>query len=58
MKVPQDIAQDFKTDSWEFQRYENSFNEAVIRPLDKKNPKVAELEPLFIAAYNHVTGIK
>lgn len=57
-KLPEDIARNFKGQQWEFQRYDHSFDEALIRPLKPESPDIAELMPLFIEAYKHVSGRK
>lgn len=58
VKVPQETAQNFKSDNWEFQHYDNDFKEAIIRPLDRKNADIAELSSLLNAAYHHASGTR
>ena len=57
-KLPESIAKPFKGKHWEFQRYENSFDEALFRPLKQENSEIEELSPLFKSAYEGVTGKK
>jgi hypothetical protein len=57
-KLPEDVAQGFKGQHWEFQRYDDSFHEAVFRPLQPDAHDIQELEPLFVQAYKHVFGSK
>ena len=58
LKVPESKAITFKGKCWEFQRYDNSFNEALFRPLKAEHSELGELEPLFKSAYEGVTGKK
>ncbi|RKY57475.1 MAG: hypothetical protein DRP95_06960 [Candidatus Latescibacterota bacterium] len=58
LKLPEDVAKAFKGKLWEFQRYDNSFHEAVFRPLNPDLPDISEMEPLFIEAYQYVSGRK
>ncbi len=55
-KLPEEVAKGFEGQSWEFQRYDSSFHEAVFRPLMPDSPDIAELEPLFVEAYQYVSG--
>jgi len=55
-KLPEDVAKSFEGQLWEFQRYDRSFHEAVFRPLMPDSPDIAELESLFIKAYQYVSG--
>lgn len=55
-KLPKDLVIGFKGENWEFQTYDETFGEAVFRPL-KKTPDVRELEHFFVEAYKRVTGI-
>ena len=56
LKLPPGVADEFKEEHWEFQRYSRHFNEVVLRPLHPDSPKVDELEPLLVKAYKHVSG--
>lgn len=55
-KLPKDLAIGFKGQDWEFQTYDDTFGEAIFRPL-KKSPDIQELEHFFVESYKHVTGI-
>lgn len=55
-KLPKDLATGFKSKDWEFQTYDDSFGEAIFRPL-KKSPDIQEIEHFFVEAYKKVTGI-
>jgi len=55
-KLPEELARGFKGEYWEFQRYDGSFHEAVFRPLKSDSPDISELRPLFIEAYQYVSG--
>jgi len=56
-KLPKEVAIGFKGKNWEFQSYDNSFGEAVFRPLKPKSPDIQEVEHFYISAYKKVTGI-
>ena len=55
-KIPDGIVEKHDFKSWEFQRYDSGFKEVVIRPKDRDSFDVSELEPLFIAAFKHISG--
>lgn len=57
-KLPEDAATDFRGEQWEFQSYDATFKEATFRPLQPDAASIAELEPLFVAAYKHISGSK
>lgn len=42
--------------TWEFQRYDAGFKEAVFRPLDRDVANLMELEEMLVAAYKHISG--
>lgn len=56
LKLSEDVARGFKGQLWEFQRYDSSFHEAVFRPVKLDSTDITELEPLFISAYQYVSG--
>lgn len=56
-KVPKEMAVDFKGQDWEFQTYDDTFGEAIFRPLKPQSPNIAEMERFFVAAYKRVSGI-
>lgn len=58
LKIPKEEAKNFKGTSWEFQAYDESFGEAIFRPLKPTNSDIRELEYLFIEAFKRVSGAK
>lgn len=50
-KISEKDALAFKSDNWEFQRYDNSFNEAIFKAKDPKKAIVKELDYIFRIAY-------
>lgn len=58
VKVPAQEAQSFKGKDWVFQAYDDTFHEAVFKPLNPTSPDVSEMEPYFVAAYERVSGSK
>lgn len=57
-KVSEALAKSFKGNLWEFQRYDNSFNEALFRTSKPNVSSVEELITLFKAAYEGATRKK
>ena len=57
-KMPKEEAQAFKSNNWEFQRFDNNFHEASFRPLQLDYPHIEELKPLLLQAYKYVSGRK
>ena len=55
-KLPEATAAAFQGEQWEFQSYDATFNEATFRPLRPDSVSIGELEPLFVAAYKHISG--
>jgi hypothetical protein len=55
-KLPEDVARAFEGEQWEFQNYDSTFKEATFRPLQPESADIKELEPLFVAAYRHISG--
>jgi long-subunit fatty acid transport protein len=58
LKLPREVAERFQGQDWEFQNYDQTFHNAIIRPLHPEAPDIKELEPLFIEAYRHISGTK
>lgn len=58
LKLPEDAAQGFEGEHWQFQRYDQTFHEAVFRPLQPGSPDIKELEPLFVQAYKYISGTR
>jgi hypothetical protein len=56
LKLPEETAKAFQGQQWEFQRYDQSFHEAVFRPLKPEAPDITEMEPLFAQAYQYISG--
>jgi hypothetical protein len=56
-KISKDTAADFKGKVWEFQTYDDTFSQAIFRPLKPQSADIAELENFFVAAYKRVSGI-
>jgi hypothetical protein len=57
-KLPEGFADGFEDEHWEFQRYDRDFKEALIRPKERGNAPVANLEHFLVSAYKHVSGMK
>lgn len=55
LKLPKDVGQDLQSEHWQYQRYSNSWNLSVFRPLKPEAPHTEELEPLLEQAYRHVS---
>jgi hypothetical protein len=55
IKVPEAAARKFKTESWELQRYDTGWKQAVLRKTSSK-ASADELEPLLVNAYEHIRG--
>jgi len=56
LKLPELAADGFKGEHWEFQRYDISFHQAILRPLQSDSPKIGRLKPLLVQAYKYVSG--
>lgn len=56
-KLPEEVAKSFTGQHWEFQSYDKQFREAVFKPLQPEAPDISEIEPLFVEAYRHVSGL-
>lgn len=56
LKLPELAADGFKGEHWEFQRYDSSFRQAILRPLKPESPQIGELSPLLVQAYKYVSG--
>ncbi|HOD52347.1 MAG TPA: hypothetical protein PLJ71_22010 [Candidatus Hydrogenedentes bacterium] len=55
IKIPEKTAKTFKAKNWEFQRYDKSFNQAILKPVSK-HASARELEALLIQAFENVQG--
>jgi hypothetical protein len=58
LKLPRQVAERFQGQAWEFQNYDQTFHNAIFRPLHPETPDIKELEPLFIEAYKYISGTK
>jgi len=58
MKIPEELAKEFKGKFWEFQRFRDRWGNAVFRPIDPDNANATELEPILLAAYKNISGAK
>ena len=50
-KISEKDATEFKSENWEFQRYDSSFNEALFKAKNPSKANVKELDLLFKKAY-------
>lgn len=57
-KLPKAAAQAFRGQYWEYQGYDETFKQAVFKPLQPDKPDIQELEPLFETAYQTISGRK
>lgn len=55
-KLPKESAAGYKGKDWEFQSYDESFGEAIFKPLKPKSPNIQELEHFFVEVYRRVSG--
>lgn len=56
MKIPKDVAQNFKGEDWEYQRYDEVFHNALFKPKSGTFPGIKEIEELLVIAYNRISG--
>jgi len=57
IKIPKDLAENFKGNNWEFQRYDNQFNNALFKTKSGKFEDVEEMKELLIFAYKRISGV-
>lgn len=55
-KISEKIAKEYKGQNWEFQRYDNSFNEAIFKYKGSSELSIDELDKLFKLAYEGSSG--
>ena len=55
-KIDESVAKEFKGSHWEFQRYDNSFSEALFRPKNPSSLQISDLEHLLKIAYEGKIG--
>ena len=58
LKIPEEVAKNYKSQKWAYQRYDKSFNDAIFRTLSGNYENIDELKDLLILAYKHVSGIE
>ncbi|MDI9546666.1 MAG: hypothetical protein QM346_03595, partial [Chloroflexota bacterium] len=56
LKLPNEAAQGFQGQHWEFQSYDSGFKEVIFRPLTPDHSEIGEVEDLLVAAYQTVSG--
>lgn len=56
LKLSEEQMMGFEGKCWEFQKYDHVFKQAVLKPVDPKNPDIAELEKYFEDAYKRISG--
>jgi len=56
MKLPENKVSKINTENWEFQRYDKTFNEVVIRPKNVHKIDIEGLKPYFTMAYQYASG--
>jgi len=58
LKIPEKTAKQFQGKTWEYQRYDSSFSEALFKPLNPDAQAIGELKNYLIKAYENVSGRK
>jgi len=58
IKLPRELARAFQAAHWEFQSYDETFRNAIFRPVTAKVLQINELEPLLTEAYKRISGSK
>jgi hypothetical protein len=56
-KLPKEDVEGFKGKQWEFQNYEESFKEAVFKPVNPEAANINEIEQFFVEAYKRMSGL-
>jgi hypothetical protein len=56
MKLPENKVSKLNTENWEFQRYDKTFNEVIIRPKNVHKIDIDGLKPYLTMAYQYVSG--
>ncbi len=57
IKIPKEMAENFKGSHWEFQRYDTPFNNALFRSKSGKFEPINEMEEFLGLAYKRISGI-
>lgn len=58
LKLPPEVSETFKGDTWKFSRYDANFKNSVFRIIPDVGIDIGELSDLLKAAYRNVSGIK
>jgi hypothetical protein len=56
MKIPQETAQSFTGEIWEYQRFDAPFKNVIFRLKPGKSIDITELSALLVSAYKNVSG--
>jgi len=57
IKIPEEIAENFQGNKWEYQRYDAPFNNALFRTKSGKFEDIQELGNFLILAYKRISGL-
>jgi len=57
IKIPEEIAENFEGDKWEYQRYDAQFKNALFRSKSGKSEDIHELQHLLVMAYKRISGL-
>jgi len=58
IKLPKEMLENFQPTHWEVQSYDETFHEAILKPLSPDNPDFEEIEGLFVKAYHRIASGK
>lgn len=58
IKLPKEMLENFRPTHWEVQSYDETFHEAILKPLSPDNPDFEEIEGLFVKAYHRIASGK
>jgi len=56
VKLPKEMLEDFHPTQWELQSYDETFHEAVLKPLQPDAPDFEEIEEILIRAYHRIAS--
>jgi hypothetical protein len=57
IKIPKEIAENYKGTLWEFQRYDTPFNNALFKTKSGKFEDIHEMKNFLLMAYQRISGI-
>lgn len=57
IKIPEEVAENYKGVNWEYQRYDSPFKHALFRSKSGKFEDIHELEGLLVMAYKRISGL-